>query len=372
VRTALTDLGFGCRVLPPDRYVVRSPYWRMDVTMADDIVEEIARATGYDRIEPEALEGALPEPVDTPLRDLRERLRDAAVAAGFQETISYPLTTTETLAVIAPKDELDMHPPLRLENPMSSEQVVMRSSLRASALATAAQNQRFERGTVAVFESARAYISREGDLPEEREKVAGVVAGHRLGRWGEPTSETVDFYDAKGLVENIFERIGLEPEWRPAEEQGLLRGRTAALLLDGEEVGVLGEVHPSTSARFEVQDPAFLFDIDVQAVLDRLSSGPRHKPLSRFPEVLQDMAIVVKKDVPAAKVGEAIGAHQLVRDARLFDVYEGPSLAPDMRSLAFEVHFQAPDRTLTDAEVADARRRIIRRLEHELGAELRS
>jgi phenylalanyl-tRNA synthetase beta chain len=183
VRTALTDLGFGCRLVPPDRYVVKAPYWRTDINIADDVIEEIARVTGYDRIEPAPLAGSIPLPVQDPVRDLRERLRDAAVAAGLQEVISYPLTNNETLSSVVPRDVLDVHPPLRLENPMSSEAVVLRASLRASLLQAAASNLRFEKGIVALFEVAHIYLSQEGELPEERERITGVIAGRRPGRW---------------------------------------------------------------------------------------------------------------------------------------------------------------------------------------------
>ncbi len=371
VRASLTDLGFGCRLVPPDRYVIRVPYWRTDVNIPDDVIEEIARAIGYDRIEPLSLAGSIPEPVDTPVRDLRERLRDAAADAGLQETISYPLTTTETLSTVLPLDDLRMRPPLRLDNPMSSEQVVMRSSLRASVLATVAQNQRFGRGLVGIFESGRVYLSREGELPEEREHVVGAIAGKRLGRWGELAGEDADFFDAKGVVEEMLSRCGIHADFRPAEEHAMLRGRTAAIVAGGEQVGVLGQVHPRVADGLGISGPAFLFEIDVEDVLERLPGVVHHEPVSRFPAVIQDLAVIVDTSVPAAKVALLIKSSALVSDARLFDVYDGAPLAAGKRSLAYQVYFQARDRTLTEGEAADARRRIVRRLERELGAELR-
>ena len=371
VRAALTDLGFGCRLVPPDRYVVKAPFWRTDVNIADDVIEEIARVSGYDRLEPLPLAGAIPAPVKSPVRELRERLKDAAAAAGLQEVISYPLTNRETLETVVPKDILDVHPPLRLENPMSSESVMLRPSLRASLLQTAASNLRFEKGIVALFESARIFLSREGDLPEERERIAGVVTGRRSGRWGEPTDEPVDFYDAKGLIEDLLERVGTEVEFRADEEFGLLRGRTAAVYAGGEQAGTMGQVHPQLASRFNIDGPVFLFDLDVERLLAGARPEVPQEPLSRFPPVIQDIALVVDASVPAGKVQEIIASSAMVARAQLFDVFEGAQLGAAKRSLAFAVHFQAPDRTLTDAEVVDARRRIVRRLEREVGAELR-
>jgi len=370
VRTALTDLGFGCRWVPPDRYVVRSPYWRTDVSFADDVIEELARVIGYDRIEPALLAGAIPPPIDDPLRRLRERLKDAAVAAGMQEVITYPLTTVESLAAVTPPEALEVHPPLRLENPMSSEQAVMRTSLRAGILGTIAANLRRDAGSIAVFESARAYLTYPDRLPEEREVFVGAVGGNRRGRWGEATAEPFDFYDAKGILEEAFERCGLDVKFQPGEEFGLLRSRTASIEVGDERAGVFGEVHPSLAVRFELPGPVFLFDLDLGRLVPALRQV-RHQPISRFPAVIQDVALLVDAGVPASQVATIIQSNALVVDANLFDVYEGPPLPEGKRSLAYAVRFQALDRTLTESEVADARRRIVRRLEHELGAQLR-
>lgn len=371
VRNALMELGFGCRWVPPDRFVVRAPYWRTDISFADDIVEEIARATGYDNIQPAHLIGAIPDPVSQPVQELRERLKDACAAAGLQEVISYPLTTVDVLKEVLPGGHLEVHPPLRLENPMSSEQAVMRTSLRASVLSTVAANLRRERGPIAVFESAHAYLTRPGDLPDEREIIVGVLSGSREGRWGEPLDEPFDFYDLKGILEDVFERCQLAVEFKVADDFSLLHGHTAALSAAGNRFGVIGQVHPRVAERFGVDKPAFLFELDVESLLTAVQGNVRHHPVSRFPAVIQDIALLLDATVPAAEVAKLIAENALVTQVQLFDVYEGSSLPEGKRSLAYAVHFQALDRTLIDAEVADARRRIVTRLERELGAELR-
>jgi phenylalanyl-tRNA synthetase beta chain len=223
----------------------------------------------------------------------------------------------------------------------------------------------------AFFESAHVYLPREGDLPEERETITAAVGGRRPGRWGEATDEPVDFFDAKALLEDVLERVGARVEFRPHVEYGLLKGRTAGLFAQDELVGVLGQVHPQTAARFDLSEPVFLFELDVERTLGGVRGLAQHQPLSRFPAVIQDIAVLVDADVPAAKVEALIRSSSLVTDARLFDVFEGEPLPRGKRSLAFAVHFQSPERTLTESEVAEARRRIVRRLERELGAELR-
>jgi phenylalanyl-tRNA synthetase beta chain len=371
VRGALTDLGFGCRWVPPDRYVVRVPYWRTDIGFADDVIEELARVMGYDKIEPEPLKGGIPKPVIDPVRRLRESLRDAAVAAGLQEVMTYPLTTVESLARVESELDIKFYPPLRLENPMSSEQSVLRTSLRGSLLSTLAHNLRFQETEAALFECARIYLAREGDLPEEKEQLAGVIAGKRLGRWGEATKEDVDFYDAKGRVEEMLELAGLDLQFRPGQSAGLIGGRTAELLGRGEPVGVLGQVHPAVASAFEVDGPAFLFELDIEKLQAAALGLVRHAPISRFPVATQDLALLVDRDVGADRIAALIEENPLVTKAQLFDIYEDDSLPAGKRSLAFAVHFQALDRTLTEREVADARNRIVRRLQHETGAELR-
>jgi phenylalanyl-tRNA synthetase beta chain len=371
VRTALTDLGFGSRWVPPDRYVVRAPYWRTDVTQADDVVEELARVIGYDKLASLQLAGAVPVPQDDPVRGLRERLRDAAVAAGMQEIITYPLTSPETLLKVTPPEAMEVHPPMRLENPMNQEQAVMRTSIRASVLQTVASNLRRHRGTVAVFESARAYLTRLDDLPQEREVVVGAIAGMRGGRWGEALEEPVDFFDAKGILEETLQRAAVDTIFRAGEEYSLLRGRTAELLAGDEHAGVLGQVHPQVAAQFDIEVPVFLFELDVEKLLIAARGRVRHAAQSRFPAVIQDIALLIDTTVAAAAVTRAIAGSSMVTDVQLFDVYEGAPLADGKRSLAYQVYFQSLEKTLTEEDVAQARNRIVRRLQHEFGAELR-
>jgi phenylalanyl-tRNA synthetase beta chain len=184
-------------------------------------------------------------------------------------------------------------------------------------------------------------------------------------------SDEVDFFDAKGILEEMLQRAGVEAAFQAGEEYGLLRGRTAELLAGEERVGVLGQVHPQVASTFEIERPVYLFELDVAKLLPAVRSGSFYRPVSRFPAVIQDIALLVEASVPAERVRELVLASNLVTEAHLFDVYEGPPLPAGKRSLAFAVYFQSPEKTLTDAEVAEARSRILRRLQHELGAELR-
>ncbi len=372
VRHALTGLGFGCRWLPPDRYVVRVPYWRTDVRIPDDVAEELARIIGYDELPTAALAGVIPAATPQPTRELRERVRDILVAAGMQEVITYSLTDCESLANVLPPEELAGRPPLRVANPMSRQQEYLRTTLRASLLETLAANLRHRQGRlVALFETARVFLPRPDDLPQEVECLAAVLSGSRPDRWGHPSEVPVDFFDAKACLDLLCDRLGLTPTYVDAEDFTLLPGRSAEVRLEDQRVGLLGQVHPRVAAAFDIQQDVFLLELNLEALLPYTGKPRRYQPLSRFPTVEEDIAIVVDEAVPAVDVQAVIEGSPLVRRATLFDVYTGPPVPSGKKSLAYSVAYQSFEHTLTDAEVQRERRRILDRLSHQVGAVLR-
>lgn len=383
VREVLSGLGFSARWVPPDRYVVRVPYWRRDVNIADDVVEEIARVIGYDQIPAEQLAGHIPAPIVQPLRELRERTRDLLAESGMQEVITYSLTTLQALAKVLPKEDLAVYPPYRVANPVSAEHEYLRPTLRASLLQTLGSNLRFQEGPVALFETARVYLrpdetatgteEREGEhaQPVEREHVCGVISGHRYDRWGRPSAETLDFFDAKTYVEDLLHGLGTRAEYVAAQEHAMAPGRSAELRIDGKRVGMLAQVHPDVAASFGIGQDAFLFELVLDDLLPFTSDRRTLRDVSRFPAVEQDLALIVDAMTPAGDVRRTIEAVALVRSARVFDVYTGDQVPAGKKSLAFAVEWQAEDHTLTDEEVARAQRKLVERLRREFAAELR-
>jgi phenylalanyl-tRNA synthetase beta chain len=360
---------------------VRVPYWRTDVRIPDDVVEEVGRIIGYDEIPVGQVRGAIPPAPPPALRELREQVRDALAAAGMQEVITYSLTTLEAIQRVTSPEELEASPPLHVANPMSSEHEWLRPSLRASLLRTLAANQRQREGPLALYEVARVYLSQGQDLPHEPEHAAGVVSGRRLDRWGHATEEELDFFDAKGYLEYLFAGLGVTPAFEEGEEYALVPGRTARITLGERAVGVLGQVDPRVAAGFDIDGDVFLFELVLDEVQEALSGPPfreaglqaarRYEPVPRFPPVVQDLAVVVDEAVTAAQVQSLVQAAALVRRAQLFDVYTGEPVPPGKKSLAFSVTYQSPDHTLTDEEVARAHRGIVERLKRQLGATLR-
>ncbi|MBI1884893.1 MAG: phenylalanine--tRNA ligase subunit beta [Chloroflexi bacterium] len=371
VRQVLGSLGFSCRHVPPDRYVVRVPHWRTDVRIPDDVAEEVARIVGYDELPMTQLRGEVPAAERQPRRELRERARDVLAAAGMQEVVTYSLTDRETLAKVLDPEDMAIYPPLRIANPMSREQEYLRTTLRADLLETLASGLRVEPGVVALFETSRVYLPREDDLPQEVESVCGVLSGVKPDRWGQPQGEAVGFFDAKGIIERLLAGLEVNATFEEGHDFAYLPGHTAAVTVGDGRAGLVGQVHPRVAAGFDIDQDVFMFELNLEALLPHVPDLPRYQPVARFPSVEQDLAVTVDESLPAARVQEAIEGSPLVRRARLFDVYTGPPVPPGKKSLAFSVSFQSPGHTLTDAEVEEERRRIVQRLERELGATLR-
>jgi len=370
VRTALSRLGFGVQGSRVEDYRVAVPYWRTDVRIADDVIEEIIRIVGYDAVPGTQLSGCLPEPVPEPLYELRGRVQDLLVGAGMQEVITYSLVSQSTFAALEDGRE-SAAPPLSIVNPASLEHAILRESLRPSLLQTLASNVRQRRGTIALFESARVYRQRVDDLPEENEVLVGVITGRHPDRWGSPATESVDFYDLKGILETLLHGLRVPASFKPADAVGFAQGRVAEIVSGESVIGVAGEVAVELARRFDVDQDVYLFEIPLASLLPVLDTAPGYKPYSRFPAVEQDIAVVVDEAMEAAAIEAVVRRGRFVVDTRPFDVYTGVPIAPGRKSIALSVRFQADDHTLTDEEVTRSRGRIVQQLERTLGAELR-
>jgi phenylalanyl-tRNA synthetase beta chain len=373
VTRTLRALGFGCEWQAPDRYLVDVPYWRMDVRIPDDVVEEVIRILGFERLPSTTIAGRIPELLPQPRRVLRERVKDILVAAGAQEIITYAAVSEEQLRKVTPAEDLAILQPLRIVNPLSAEHELMRTTLRGSLLETVRDNLRLRRPALSLFETAVVYLPHEdrAQLPEEREMLVGAICGERLDRWGHGNGEPLDFFDAKGMVEALDERLRAGFSYRAATDPILIEGRTAEIRTGEQPVGVVGQVHPDVLARFDIERDVFLYELNLTALLPLVKALPGYAPVSRFPAVVQDLALVVNEDVPAAELLAAIARSKLVSNVALFDEYRGERIGAGKKSLAFSVSYQAPDRTLTDADAAKEQERILRALAHQFGAELR-
>ena len=382
------SLGFQSERRDANALEVTVPYWRNDVNIEEDLIEEVVRIIGYDNVPTTMLSTPIPYRQPAPLTELRGRVKEALAAVGLQETISYPLVNLEDLErVNYPTEEA---PPLKLANPMSAGQEYLRPTLRSSLLSTLSYNEGHNEGPFRLFEQGRIFLPRPSQLnqlPEEREVAAGVISGRRSEPSWLVDNGSLDFFDAKGMLTSALAFLGLQETiaWEPGgpgEDAAFHPGRYARIMCGGSRIGVLGELHPTVAGEFDLKHrPATLFELYLDDLLalpaqstqsGRLGrAGRNFRSLTRFPSANRDLALVVAADVPAGKAQEILNRHRLVERVELFDVYTGDNIPPGTKSLAFHVYFQSPERTLTAEEVNRTLDGLLRTLQRDLGAKLR-
>ncbi|MBP6015728.1 MAG: phenylalanine--tRNA ligase subunit beta [Candidatus Promineofilum sp.] len=362
--------GDGLRVTAPDH--------RLDIEGPHDLVEEICRIYGYDRIPSTRLADALPPQRGNPKLEREERVRDTLVRLGLQEVWSYRLTSAAREARLLPNSPPDDRPYITLSNPPAPDRHVMRHSILASALeATAANSRHAER--IALFEIGEVYLAGEDELlPDELTRLAVVLTGRRdAAHWEGDGAAAFDFLDLKGILDAFFDDLHLSVVYEAVSHPTYRPGRAARLLLGDKQIGLMGELHPGVVKGFEVRGergrPVLAADLDLEALLPIIPDHYRYTSLPGYPPVREDLALVVDAALPAAAVEAALhrSGGALLRDVTLFDVYEGNQLPPGKKSLAYHLTFQAPNRTLTDDDVSKQRGRLLKLLERELDAQLR-
>jgi phenylalanyl-tRNA synthetase beta chain len=359
--------------------LVTPPSHRMDVTQAADLVEEVGRIHGYDRMRATLIGDEMPpQRRNLPLEGA-ERMRDLLTGCGLDEIITYSIVSLEDERRLhpegkAPEEELY----LRLQNPLSADRAHLRRRLLGEGLNTVRNNLRFTR-RAAVFELGAVFHPAAGQtLPREPRRLCAVLTGPREpGSWlAGQAGPPFDFYDAKGVAETLLEGLEIAGvDWRFGEEPAYHPGRSAQVVRDGQALGHLGELHPRVVRAFGLPaQPVCALELDVDAMLALWREDREMIPLSSHPPVYEDLAFIVEESLPAETVRRMIAetGRPLVRDVTLFDHYKGEQVGPQRKSLAYALTYQADDRTLTDSEVAKVREKIIRRLERELKAQLRA
>ena len=371
---------------------VTVPDHRLDIS-ADpvigraDLIEEIARIYGYDRVPVTEMEDELPPQRNNPLLDRLEKIRNLLTEAGLQEIITYRLTTPQAEARVLGSAYTEQADYVTLANPSTPERAVMRHSLLNGVLEILAENSK-HRGRVQVFEVGKIYLppAKEGDsgaaiLPVERPQLVLAMTGPREAGGWLPADETpVDFFDIKGVVESLLDGLHVaEIAYRPAQHLAFYPGRTADVLVNGQSIGLVGQLHPHVATAYQVQlaadeQPVLAADFDLSLLLAHVPDGHVVSSVARFPPVQQDIAVVVDEAIPAEQVLSLIvqTGQPSLRTAHLFDVFRGEQLGAGKKSLAYSLTFQSEERTLTDKVVAKQQTKIVKRLEREIGAKLRS
>ncbi|MGA2489228.1 MAG: phenylalanine--tRNA ligase subunit beta [Anaerolineales bacterium] len=386
IRSLLERLEFICKQTGGGSLLVTTPDHRLDIGEGiagkADIIEEIARIHGYDAIPESRIADELPPQLGNPALDKEQRIRDLLVNQGLQEIVSYRLTTPEREnRRLSPDSPPDDKPYLRIANPLAYEKSFLRHSVLASVLETAEYNSRM-RERLALFEIGPIFMASEaGELPDELQRLSIVLAGVRgLPTWQPSDSTPLDFYDLKGILSGLLDGLHLpEVRYEPWRHPSFHPGKCARILSGGKQVGVFGELHPQVRERYDwpVTYKAWQIlaaDLDIDALLTLFPNLYETAPVLEYPPVLEDLALVMDESLPAERVAELIRqtGGKVVREVRLFDVYRGGKIGPGKKSLAYSITYQADDKTLNDKDVAGIRTRLLRRLEQELGAVLRS
>ncbi len=368
----LTSLGFACKEASASEVGVTAPYWRSDIYQAVDLIEEVARIIGYDKIPATMLSQPIPKQNPEPILSLKHTLRQSLIGYGFREVITYSLTSLEMLDKLLPESHLLEPVPLRVANPMTVEQEYLRPNLRANLLAVLSANRRREESGIRLFELGKVYIPRQKDLPDEPEALCGLLSGSRFELSWHDEDDLFDFYDARGVVEGLLSQLGVEASFEKSSDESLHPIKQAAIVIDDSRVGVIGELHPKVSLAFDISEPVYLFEIGLTALLPFTTGYKTFQPISRFPSIVRDMALVIDAGVTHQEVQNIIKSFPLVNQVALFDVYTGDQVPPGKKSLAYRITFQAPSHTLTDDEVNQVQQQILDKLSSELGAILRT
>lgn len=368
----LTRLEFKCTV---EKNVVKAktPPYRLDIGEGivglADVLEEVARIYGYDNIPETRMADALPPQIGNPVYEWEEHLRDILINLGLQEIVSYRLTSPEREGRFVQYDEY-----VTLANPTAPERRVMRRNLLASVLEAVEKNARLE--SIALFELGPIFEPHKNELPDEPDKLALVMTGARIATaWDVKDCPPYDFYDMKGRIELLLRELRyMDVSYTPTDSVHYLHpGKAAEVKVDGQTVGVFGELHPLIKEKYEVGEaPVIVAEFDLEK-LRTMSPSYGITPVSEFPPVYEDIAVIVDESVPAARLEALIRqtGGKTVTDVRLFDVYRGEQIGAGKKSLAYSLTYQS-DKTMTDAEAAAIRNKIVKRLEYEVGAKLRS
>jgi phenylalanyl-tRNA synthetase beta chain len=355
-----------------DVYQVTVPTFRSDITREIDLIEEIARVYGYDNIPTTLPKGDIPVPAPNPMTEVHKRIKRFLLAAGMMEAINYSFCDPTCFDKI----RLDANDPLRdtlkLQNPLSPEMSVLRTTLLPSLLDNAQHNRNHQIDTIALFEMGSVFI-RNGEQ-KEPERVTGVLAGQiGDGVYSNPYRHP-DFFDIKGLVEGMLEVCGIaDYTLQKADVPTFHPGRNAEVLSGDRRIGTFGEAHPEVLENYDLPYKAYLFEFDLEGLVDAAIFAKRFEPIPIYPKVARDLAIVVDKeilsDMPTGLIYATGG--DAVETVRLFDVYEGEQVPEGKKSLAYTITYHSATETLTDKAVNALHDKVVERLNQALGAELR-
>lgn len=373
----ITSVGFDVTKDENDEITVKVPSWRNDVTCMADISEEIARLHGFDKIKSTLPNGVSMQGTQSAKQTFIDKVKASLSSQGLYETISFALTNEETFNKLNIPQDSPLRKAVPIMNPLSDEYPLVRTTLLSSIFDNLARNLARKNDDVALFEVGSVFFPKAlpvTELPDEVVKIAGAITGRRNAQGWNQTNDMVDFYDAKGIIEELFANLRVT---RYTVEAGthyaMHPGKTALFKKGRDVIATVGEVHPAVLSAYGITKPVYIFELDATTVMKYMAKDFKYKALPKYPATSRDLAMLVDVDVNAADIEKAMtkAAGQNLTQITLFDVYTGKQVEEGKKSLAFSLTFQSNDKTLTDAEIDPAIEKIVAKLQKDFNANLR-
>lgn len=352
-------------------FTFRIPTFRVDITREIDLIEELARLYGYDNIPATLPAVSMKTDNINTIKLVQDNFKQVLISNGYYEVINYSFEDHELLSLFNKTDVI------KILNPITSDSSVMRTSLVPGLLKNAVLNLNHQEQDLRLFETGKVYLPKEnGELPNEIRKIAATATGTRIPEfWGK---EEFDFFDLKSILEKGFQTLNIwdDIDFQDADQVGFLHpGKSAILLIDGDQIGYMGELHPDLSEKLEVSKKIYVLEIDLDKIAE-VSKGKRKsfKPLPKYPSVRRDIALIVDDSIPVGGILEEIDkiGSNLIENAEIFDVYSGEHVDEGKKSVAVSLQLRAADKTLTEEEVNKVQEKTLKKLGLALGAELRT
>lgn len=354
-----------------DTITVTVPTRRGDITIEEDLIEEVARLYGYDNVPMTLPKGASTPGHLTDYQLKRRLVRRYLEGAGLYQAITYSLTSKDKATQYA----LENREPVELAMPMSEDRSLLRLSIVPQLLEVLKYNLARQADSLAVYETGAVFLKNEAaDLPEEEEHLAAAITGLWENHQWQGEKKPVDFYVLKGILEGLFAKLGLESlvAVKAAEIDGLHPGRTAHVYLDGKVIGFIGQVHPTVQKELDLKE-TYVFELNLKAVLEAGTEPLQYTAIPRFPSITRDIALVVDKNKTAGELEGIIieAGGKLLKGVHVFDLYEGERMEEGKKSIAFSLKYFDPERTLTDEDVTKTHEKVLKAVEEQAGAVLR-
>ena len=354
---------------------VEIPSWRPDISIQEDLVEEVARIVGYDDIPTTILSGAPPSSQPQNFIQLREKISDVLISLGMYESINYPTTSIEGEKRVLIDEEETKY--IKLKNPVNSEFPIMRRSLIEGVLENIANNSKVWKEPIKIFELGKVFHDNGGRKPDEPYYIVGGFAGPRNEiNWDSENSD-VDFYDVKGVIESLFEEINLQPNFEVLDNPLFVPGTSASIKILNEVIGVLGQVNINIVEKFssEIQK-IFIFELSIEKLFDLIEKNKNYtlkkfSEFNRLPSSYRDLSLIVNSDIFVQDLIAQITKNKLVKNINIFDVFEGKGVPKNKKAIGLRLTYQSSNKTITSDEINKSEQKIIKELKNKFDIDIR-